>query len=226
MSNRHDPVESPTPIRSDPTAAVSGCGCGEGAERLEKTTLTTLLVINGLMFLIEACAGWWGDSTGLLADSLDMFADASVYGIALYAVGRSTTLQSNAATASGWIQIALGAGVLIEVIRRILIGSEPVSTAMILIGALAMFANIVCLILLAKHRTGGVHMRASWIFSTNDVIANAGVIVSGLLVMMLGSRIPDLIIGSIVSTIVVRGGIRILHEAQRRETESTSSTFH
>ncbi len=169
------------------------------------------------MFLIEAGAGWWSESTGLLADSLDMFADASVYGIALYAVGRSAKLQSHAATASGWIQIALGAGVLLEVVRRFLFGSEPVSVAMITIGTLALLANVSCLILLAKHRTGGIHMRASWIFSTNDVIANAGVILSGLLVMILGSRIPDLLIGALVSTIVIRGGLRILREASAQD---------
>jgi Co/Zn/Cd efflux system component len=43
------------------------------------------------MFIIEAAAGMWGESTGLLADSsFDMFADASVYGIVLYAAGRFT----------------------------------------------------------------------------------------------------------------------------------------
>ena len=110
---------------------MSGCGCGEAAERLEKTSLKKLLMINGVMFLIEAWVGWWGESTGLLADSLDMFADASVYGLAFYASGRSSKLQSGAATGSGWIQIALGVGVLAEVVRRFLFGSEPVSVAMI-----------------------------------------------------------------------------------------------
>ncbi len=53
-------------------------------------------------------------------------------------------------------------------------------------------------------------MRASWIFSKNDVIANTGVIVAGLLVMVLNNRIPDLVVGLIVAMVVVRGGIQIL----------------
>jgi Co/Zn/Cd efflux system component len=189
---------------------MSGCGCSDAVEKLESRTLKILLVINAGMFLLEAVAGWWGESTGLLADSLDMFADASVYGVALYAVGRSPRLQSGAATASGWIQISLGAGVLVEVLRRFVLGSEPISLLMMGVGSLALAANLGCLALLAKHRTGGAHMRASWIFSTNDVIANFGVILSGLLVMAFASRIPDLIIGAIVSAMVVRGGLRIL----------------
>jgi Co/Zn/Cd efflux system component len=183
---------------------------------LERKTLWWLLAINGVMFLCEAITGWLAESTGLLADSLDMLADALVYGASLYAVGRSPSLQSRAATASGWIQISLGFGVLIEVLRRSLLGSDPVSQIMIAVGIIALLANVVCLGLLAKHRTGGIHMRASWIFSTNDVIANTGVIVSGLLVMALGSRIPDLVIGGIVAACVLRGGIRILQESRQQ----------
>jgi Co/Zn/Cd efflux system component len=84
---------------------------------------------------------------------------------------------------------------------------------MIIIGCLAFVANVTCLLLLAKHRSGAIHMRASWIFSTNDVIANVGLIISGLLVMWSGSRIPDLVIGAIVSVVVIQGGRLILQEA-------------
>ena len=82
------------------------------------------------------------------------------------------------------------------------------------IGALALSANIVCLALLAKHRDGEVHMRASWIFSANDVIANLGVILSGILVAITSSRVPDLVIGLLIAAVVVRGGLTILREAR------------
>ena len=194
---------------------MSECGFElEDAAELERTTLKILLAINGVMFLVEAVAGWWGESTGLLADSLDMLADAFVYGVALYAVGRSQRLQANAATASGVLQVALGIGVLVEVVRRFVFGSDPVSMLMIGVGTLALVANVSCLLLIAKHREGGVHMRASWIFSANDVIANLGVIVSGGLVMYFGNRLPDLIIGALISVVVLRGGVLILREAK------------
>jgi Co/Zn/Cd efflux system component len=166
------------------------------------------------MFVAEAFAGWRGESTGLLADSLDMLADASVYGTALYAVGRSRRLQAGAAAASGVIQILLGIGVLIQVILRFLYGSDPVSVLMMTVGTLALAANVSCLLLIAKHREGGVHMRASWIFSTNDVIANAGVILSGGLVMVFGSRLPDLMVGAVISAVVLRGGLIIVRESR------------
>lgn len=201
---------------------MANCGCRDDAETLERKTLWVLLVINAVMFVVEAVTGLLAESTGLLADSLDMFADAIVYGTALYAVGGSTALKQRAATFSGWIQIALGIGVLIEVTRRLLLGSEPVSMLMIVIGSVAFVANVACLLLLAKHRSGEVHMRASWIFSTNDVIANAGVVVSGLLVMWSGSRVPDLVIGAVVSAAVIRGGRQILKEAGQPPDEALS----
>ena len=194
----------------------------EETEGLERRTLWTLLAINAAMFIVELVAGWRGESTGLLADSLDMLADASVYGIALYAVGRSQRLQANAATASGLLQIALGLGVLFEVARRFARGSEPVSLLMMTVGTVALVANVSCLALIAKHREGGVHMRASWIFSTNDVIANCGVIISGILVRTLGSRLPDLVIGTVISAVVLRGGVQILREASEARGEDAT----
>ncbi len=190
------------------------CGCElEEADALERRTLWTLLAINASMFVVEAVAGWIGESTGLLADSLDMLADATVYEIGLYAVGRPLIAKARAAFASGVSQIVLGIGVLVDVARRFLVGSEPISALMIVVGAVALIANVTGLLLIAKHRQAGVHMRASWIFSKNDVIANLGVILSGVLVIVLGSRFPDLVIGAAIATIVIRGGFEILREA-------------
>jgi Co/Zn/Cd efflux system component len=121
------------------------------------------------------------------------------------------------------LQIILGAGVLLEVIRRLLFGSEPESLLIMGVGAVALIANVYCLMLISRHRDSGVHMRASWIFSTNDVIANAGVILSGGLVWLFGSRYPDLVVGAIISLVVVRGGMKILGEARRANDARASA---
>ncbi|WP_097458688.1 cation transporter [Mangrovitalea sediminis] len=194
---------------------MSDCGCGaEQAETLERKTLIVLLSINALMFMVELGLGWLAQSTGLIADSLDMLADAMVYGLSLYAVGKGVFYQAKAAQWSGFLQILLGAGVLFDVLRRLFFGNEPHSLLIMLVGAVALAANVFCLVLISRHREGGVHMRASWIFSTNDVIANLGVIVSGILVAVLDSRIPDLLVGTVIALIVVFGGFKILREAK------------
>lgn len=186
--------------------------CCANTDALERRTLLVLLGINAVMFVVELTAGILGESSGLKADALDMLADTLVYGIALYAVGRAYLFKHRAARISGLLQITLGVGVIIEVIYRYFSGSDPASLLMISAGGLALIANTTCFMIINKHKNAGVHMRASWIFSKNDVIANLGVILSGVLVMVLDSRLPDLIIGTLISIIVIRGGVQILRE--------------
>ena len=139
-----------------------------------------------------------------------MLADSFVYGLSLYVVGKSITMKHRAAFFSGVMQISLGILCLIEVGRKLYFGSEPLSNYMIAISIIALIANLFCLVLIHKHKDGEVHMKASWIFSANDVIVNTGVIISGILVYITKSNIPDLLIGGIVSVIVIRGGIVII----------------
>ena len=183
---------------------------GGPAEAGERRTLWAVLAINGVMFVGEAIAGWFAQSTGLLADSLDMLADALVYGLSLYAVAQIPAHRVRAAHFSGYLQLALAAGALAEVGRRSLAGSEPEPTWMVGVAAVALVANVACLVLIARHRHGGAHMKASYIFSTNDVIANVGVIAAGGLVAATGSRYPDLVIGAIIGAVVLSGALRIL----------------
>jgi len=194
---------------------MSGCDCNiEVKNKAESRTLIILLLINAIMFVVEISVGLLAESTGLIADSMDMLADASVYAISLYAVGRSLLVKARAAHISGVMQILLGILVLIDITRRFIYGSEPESTLMITIGLLALAANTICLMFIYKHRQGEVHMRASWIFSKNDVIANIGVITSGFMVALLDSPYPDLVIGLLIAIIVIRGGLFIIKEAK------------
>ncbi|WP_417547513.1 cation transporter [Marinobacter segnicrescens] len=179
-------------------------------EAEESGTLWILLAINGLMFLVEMTTGIIAQSAGLIADSLDMFADAAVYGLALYAVGHGVRMQVRAARVAGVLQLILAIGVLVEVGRRFVFGSEPESGMMMAIALLALIANTACLLLISRHREGGAHMKASWIFSANDVVINLGVILAGALVAWTGSNYPDLVIGTIVGLIVLSGARRIL----------------
>ncbi len=199
---------------------MSGCGCEiEIKNRDQSRVLILLLAINGVMFVAEMVAGILGDSTALIADSLDMLADATVYAIGLYAVGRSLLVKAKAAHISGIFQIMLGLGVLFDIVRRTVVGSEPESMMMVSVGMVALVANTICLVLIYKHRQGEVHMRASWIFSKNDVIANLGVIAAGLLVAYTDSHWPDLIIGLLIATIVTRGGLHIIKDAKRERDQ-------
>ena len=194
---------------ADPESIKALGGTAISAEQ-ESGTLRWLLGINAVLFAVEMTAGLIAQSTGLIAESLDNFADAAVYGLALYAVGHSVKMQVRAAHLAGVLQLILAVGVLAEVVRRFVFGSEPESLVMMGIAFIALIANTTCLLLISKHREGGAHMKASWIFSANDVVINLGVITAGALVAWTGSNYPDLIIGSIAGIIVLNGARRIL----------------
>ncbi len=204
------------PLVSDHNKEMTDDCCSIEVESKEQArVLWMVLGINAAMFVAEFIAGVIAQSTGLIADSLDMLADAAVYCVSLYAVGRSASLKNRAATLSGVLQILLAVSVAGEILRRTIMGSEPEPSLMIGVSLIALVANVICLALIAKHRDGEVHMRASWVFSKNDVIANVGVIAAGGLVLMLDAHWPDLVIGALIVLVVLRGGISILADAKR-----------
>ncbi|QKK02075.1 cation transporter [Wenzhouxiangella sediminis] len=196
-------------VAADPKTIEATESSARAAEQ-ESGTLRWLLGINAILFVVEMTAGLIAQSTGLIGESLDNFADAAVYGLALFAVGHSAMMQLRAARLAGILQLILALGVLAEVARRFVFGSEPESLVMMAIAFVALIANTICLLMIFKHRKGPAHMKASWIFSANDVVINLGVISAGALVAWTGSNYPDLVIGSIAGVIVLNGARRIL----------------
>ena len=177
----------------------------------ERQLLWTVLIINLGFFFLESISGLISLSMGLVADSLDMLADSIVYGLSLYAVGRTAQAKKNVAKLSGYFQMTLAIFGFAEVIRRFIAADNPPDySTMITISILALLGNAICLYLLQKSKNNEAHIKASLIFTSNDVIVNLGVIVAGGLVHLVNSNKPDLIIGTIIFILVTRGAIRIL----------------
>lgn len=179
-------------------------------ERKQQQTLRLLLALNGTMFFVEVIVGWLTNSAGLMADGLDMLADAVVYGLSLYAVGSAITKQSTAAKFAGLVELALAILAFWRVLHLVRLRVLPEAESMIAISILALIVNAICLILLRNQQDDGAHMKASYIFTANDVLANLGVILAGALVGIFNSAIPDLIIGFLIGMLAVSGAIRIL----------------
>lgn len=181
----------------------------------ETKTLTAVLIINSAFFLIEMSFGIISGSMGLFGDSLDMLADSFVYGLSLYVVGKAVSKKKKIAKFSSYIQFILAGLGFFEVLRRFLgFGEIPDYKTMIIVAAFAFAANLTCLYLLQKHKSNEAHIKASMIFTSNDLIVNLGVIAAGILVSLLHSNLPDLLIATIVFIIVMRGAYRILQIAK------------
>ncbi len=177
----------------------------------QRKLLWYVLIINAVFFILEMTTGFLSRSMGLVADSLDMLADSFVYGLSLIAVGGSISRKKRIASVAGYFQMLLATLGFFEVLRRFISATEvPDFKVMIIISILALIANFTCLVILQRSRSKEAHMRASLIFTSNDIIINAGVIVAGVLVLWTNSQVPDLIVGAVVFFIVIRGAINIL----------------
>jgi len=178
----------------------------------QKKLLWSVLAINFAFFIIEMTTGLISKSMGLVADSLDMLADSFVYGISLFAVGGTMIKKKRIAKIAGYFQITLAVIGFLEVLRRFFGAEElPDFSTMIIVSIFALIANGICLYILQKSKSKEeAHMKASMIFTSNDVVINLGVISAGLLVNWMNSNKPDLIVGTIVFVLVIQGAIRIL----------------
>jgi Co/Zn/Cd efflux system component len=177
----------------------------------ESRLLWQILGINIFFFVFEMLAGFSSKSLGLIADSLDMLADGIVYGLALFSVGGSMLRKKNVAKAAAYFQMSLAILGLIESIRRFAGADEaPVFQTIIAVSIFALIGNAICLYLLQKSKSEDAHMKASMIFTSNDIIVNLGVIIAGGLVYLTNSKYPDLVVGAIVFFIVGKGSFKIL----------------
>ena len=176
---------------------------GAADDTSQRRVLHRVLLVNAVFFALEM-------AIGLLSRSMGMLADATVYGMSLMVVGAAVGRKKRVAWWSGLLQSLLAVAGMVEVVRRFVSPSLPPEfAAMIWMSALSLVANAYCLWLLNRQKSGDAHMRASVIFSANDVVVNLGVILSGVAVWIFNSRVPDLVVGAVVFVIVLRGAVRI-----------------
>ena len=180
----------------------------------ERGPLWIALATNAAFFVGELTAGLLSGSMGLVADSLDMLADALVYALSLMAVGGTVLRKKRLARWSGYLQAGLAVFGLVEVVRRFVTAEAPPDVpTMIVVAALALVGNVATLLVLRKARGDGegeAHVEASWIFTSNDIKVNGLVIASALVVWATASPIPDLVAGALIFVVVASGARRIL----------------
>ncbi|MCW0045671.1 cation transporter [Brevundimonas sp. BT-123] len=183
-------------------------------DQRQRRTLLLVLVLNFGLFLVLALAGWLADSSALLANAADNASDSAVYLISFLAVGRAPRWKKTAATVSGVLLLLFAIGVLADVARRWLMGTEPIGPTMMVMALAAALVNLWCLKLLQKVDSDDVNMRAAETFSFNDFVSNGGILVAGGLVLWLGQAWPDLVVGALVAIVAAKGAFEILRDVR------------
>lgn len=196
----------------------------DASNKAEKRTLKHVLGINMFQVALAGIVGFITNSMGLLGAALDNLADSAVYIVSIYAVGKGVVAQSRAAKLSGVLLIILGFMLLGEVIRRFVTEAEPIGWAMIITAIVNAASNLFALRLLKSQGEKGVHMKASMVFTSNDMLVNLGIVLSGVGVMLLNSPLPDLIISLITVGIVLKGGWEILKAARSARSNGATAS--
>ena len=206
--------------------------CCEGKAEEIKTlrgehrkVLIVVLVINAVLFVVEAGAGLLAHSTALLADSLDMLGDSLVYGFSLYVLWRNAEWRATAAVLKGIVMAAFGVAVLAEAVYKVSAAVVPVAETMGIIGLLVLLGNGLCFLLLFRHRSDDLNMRSTWLCSRNDIIANLSVLLAAAGVRIFDSGWPDILVGAAIAGLFLRSASTVLQESfaemQRLKAEST-----
>jgi cobalt-zinc-cadmium efflux system protein len=195
-----------------------------GAEKLQKRTLLIVLVLNFSLFVALGVGGVLADSSALLANALDNASDAAVYLISFLAVGRALIWKTRAAGVSGVMLLIFAGVILVDVVRRMIVGAEPMGWTMMGLAVVAAVVNLICLELIRRQKSDDVNMKAAETFSFNDFASNGGILIAGGLVMWLDQSWPDLVVGLIVAAIAVKGGLDILRDARHAAAANTETT--
>lgn len=186
----------------------------------ERRTLWIVLLLNAAIAIGFFATGLIGDSSALIANGVDNLSDTAVYALSLIALSRGQTWKTRAASASGVMLLIFAGGILLDVGRRYIQGSEPIGPTMMVMSAVAAVVNYVCLRMLQRLGQKDVNLRAATTFSFNDFISNGGILIAGALVLWLGTNWPDLLVGLATALIAVKGGIEILRDARAEAKNS------
>ena len=179
-----------------------------------RRVLQIVLVINALMFILEGIAGTLVHSTSLMADALDMFGDALVYGLSIYVITSDSRKQARASMVKGLFMLFFASVVLVEAGYKILHPTIPDAATIGIIGTTALIANLICFFMLYSHREDNLNMSSTWLCSRNDLIANVGVLLAGYLTYALASRWPDIIVGILIAGLFLKSSIHVVRQAK------------
>ena len=192
----------------------------DNAGTQERRTLWIVLLLNAAIAAGFFVSGAFADSRSLIANGVDNLSDTAVYALSLVALTHGKTWKTRAAIASGVMLLIFAGGILIDVGRRYVQGSEPIGPTMMVMSAIAGVVNYLCLRLLQRLKDPDVNLRAATTFSFNDFISNGGILIAGVLVLWLGTNWPDLLVGFATAIIAIKGGVEILRDA-RAETKKS-----
>jgi cation diffusion facilitator family transporter len=224
---------APPPWSEDAMAEGSesgdGCGCTGDPVRAEKDpayrrALWIVVILNLGFGAIEIVGGFIANSQALKADSLDFIGDGTITLACLVAIGWTALARTRIALAQGLFLLTLGLGVIGVALWRALTAVPPEAELMGGIGFVALLVHLTSAAVLSRFREGDANVRAVWLFSRNDAVANVAVIIAAGLVAWTGQAWPDLAVAAIIAALFLHSAYEILRSARTELRELSTVT--
>ena len=193
-----------------------GAGHGHGhAGARHRWRLAVAFGLVAAFFVVELAVGLVSGSLALISDAGHMAADVVALGAALVATkiatrhddtGRRTYGSYRAEVfASGFtvlVMLGVSAYVVVEAVRRIGATVEVASGPMLVVGALGLLVNLVCLALLRGGAQESINVKGAYLEVVADAAGSVGVVLAGVRVHVPGSPGPDAVVAVAVGVFV------------------------
>lgn len=203
---------------------TDSCGCHGDTERAERDpayrrALWLVVLLNLGFGLIEIVGGFIAGSQALKADALDFLGDGSITFVGLLALAWSERARARVALVQGVFLAGLGLVVIGMAAWRVMNAVPPEAELMGGIGVAALTVNVAAAWILSRFREGDANVRAVWLFSRNDALANVAVIVAAGLVFWTQSAWPDLVVAAVIALLFLHSSYEIIRDARRELQE-------
>lgn len=188
-----------------------------------RSAVRFVCIANLSYFFVEFAVALGIASVALFADSIDFLEDASVNFLILIALGWSMVARARVGMVLAALLLVPGLATLWMAWDKFLSPVPPAAVSLSLTALGAMAVNLVCSLVLARHRKhGGSLAKAAFLSARNDVVSNAAIIVAGVLTAYFSSAWPDLITGIGIAALNA-GAAREVWEAARTEHREASA---
>ncbi|NNF27147.1 MAG: cation transporter [Gemmatimonadetes bacterium] len=164
--------------------------------------------------IVEMVGGFVAGSQAVKADALDFLGDGVITLLGLLAIRWGQRWRARAALIQGVFLGALGLGVLANAAYRVFVQQQPNAGLMGGLGLVALAVNVLAALALVPHRHGDANVKAVWLFSRNDAVGNAAVVLAAVLVVWSGTPWPDLAAATAISGLFVHSSWKIVQGAR------------
>lgn len=205
------------------------------AATVHRSRLLAAFLITASVMVAELIGGLLSGSLALLADAGHMLSDAAGLGLALTATWLATRPARGRWT-FGWqraeILAALVNGVILLVVGVFVIGEgiararEPVEVSaplMLVVGAVGLVANLVCLRLLSAGKDESLNLRGAYLEVFGDLLGSLAVLVAAGVIQLTGWTPTDAVASIAIGLFIVPRALLLLRDVARVLLEGAPS---